>query len=300
MKKALLICLAIALLLSFAACTAAPVEETPAPTPEAISEPTPSPTPESTPTPEMFTEEEKEYLEYIEWLGFYDSGESSEYSALTRADLYAILFLEDAYNKGKLVTIIQETKLTNMDLNTLLEMATYLKGFYNINYDLFSEVEQEGIDYSGVEGLLKIFRGDTDKLSFRTLGNIQSNLQNTILNDVYPFLANPKESRGNIKELISLFDEAVETKNVDKFDEKMNSSDYSILEKWQVIEYCLLHGSNDIEWQPPTITYKGEQMIFVLYAINSRLVEKIHNELEDYLVTNYLRDEDKGQILEIR
>lgn len=55
MKKALIFLLAIAMLLSFAACHTAPAKKTPLPTPEATSEPTPSPAPE--PTPELFSYE---------------------------------------------------------------------------------------------------------------------------------------------------------------------------------------------------------------------------------------------------
>ena len=52
MKRLLITFLCTAMLLSLAACTAAPLEETPVPTPEATPEPTPSPTPEPTSTPE--------------------------------------------------------------------------------------------------------------------------------------------------------------------------------------------------------------------------------------------------------
>ena len=301
MKNFYIVLLAVLLIFSFAACTAAPAEKTIVPTPEATPQLTPSPTPEPTSTPELFTEEEKVYLEYIELLGFYDDEDVGMYDLIGNRDLYAILLLGDAYNKGNLGNIINENKLTSGQLNTLIEATVHLKSHYFIEHDLFSGNEQERINYySPLEGLIKILRGDTEKLSYNTLGNIQINFQQSILGDTQPFSANPKESRENIKELIALFDEAVETKNVDKFDERMNSDNYNILEKWQVIEYCLLHGTNDIEWQSPTIRYKGEQMTFVSYAIDSGLVEKIHNELEDYLITNYLREEDRDYILEIR
>ena len=52
MKKILIICLAIAMLISLVACSAPAIEEMPEPTPEATPEPTPEAAPEPTPEPE--------------------------------------------------------------------------------------------------------------------------------------------------------------------------------------------------------------------------------------------------------
>jgi len=301
-RTSIIVVITVMLLSVLSGCTA-PVSEpttTDVPTvtltPTAKPRPTPVPTP--TATPELFTEEEKEYLEYIDYLGFYFYDDEKNI-AFKNNDMYCILLLEDAFNKGKLDNIINENRLTNEQVDLIVSSTELLKWFYTIENDLFLENQPKELDCSGGEAFIRIIRGDSIKLSYHALNNVQTSLQGQILNNFYPLCANPKESREDIEELIKLYDEAVETKTVDQFDKRMNSEDYTILEKWQVIEYVLLYGSGDINWDSPTISYQGQEMLFVEYALYSGLVERIHNELEDFLTTNYLRESEKHRAKEL-
>ncbi len=97
MKKYCITLLAVLLIFSFTACTAAPAEQTPAPTPVSTSEPTPSPTLEPTPTPEpTLSPEEIEQAKNIE--------EYEKYKMYYRTygDDFALLFIRDMLDEEKI------------------------------------------------------------------------------------------------------------------------------------------------------------------------------------------------------
>ncbi len=93
MKKFCIQLLAIILVFSFAACTAAPAKETPSPTQETTAEQlsaaTPEPTPKPTQTPEpTMAPEEMANLERFQALKRYCDDYGDEYSALLLRDMY--------------------------------------------------------------------------------------------------------------------------------------------------------------------------------------------------------------------
>lgn len=239
MKKALFILIVATLFFSFAACTAAPAEETPSPTPEATPvatlEPTEEPTPTLEPTPEPYTEGQQWYFDCM------------EYKEMGQNDIYAICQAMIAYKNGELDSFIDSGEIKAQNIEWLKEKYTLVDvGYISIEDDFLSGSYGDR-ELSKTETVLAIFRGDNINSVTYQLSSYSSSIGN-IFDDGYSFISvfPEEESRKKVSKVVKLFDE-INGKDISELEQLLSDVDLRWTEGWYVIKY--IHPENSYETQ---------------------------------------------------
>lgn len=289
MKKSLSICLAIVLLLSFAACTAAPTVETPAPTLEVTPEPIPSPTPEPTPTPEPeLSEGQKMYFKWIK---------SRSTRSGAAGDIYANLLAVEAYNNGELNELIETGDITEEDIQIMLNWYDSWVDGYSINIESVIHGKHSE-DMHPMNYAFNIIKGEKiflDDGFFTThdidvpgcFATIERQLNNALCNGESLLFAFPEESQERIEYMMGLYKRIHIEEVIAEFHDKLNSGYLNPVERYYLASDIFFFDSYNSFFNDKNVIYEGEEMSFFDYNIKTQFYGNSVIEFYYYINQNH-------------